>query len=315
MQILDIASFLPSVVVDNQQLGRLTGLAAGYFQQRTGILERRRAADGENTNTLAVRAATALLARHPQAVAAIDLIIGCSYTSWDLIGTIAHAVQRACGLVRARAFTLSSACSSVSNALEVCAAFFDAGRSQQVLVVAADHNSLYSDDTDRQSGHLWGDGAAALLLTRTAAPSAQFELLDVWTAGLGHVGLGPAAVGLMPRGAGLVMPHGRDVFVQAVEGMTVAAQTVLERNGVRAADLRLLAPHQANQRILDQVAKRLGLGPTQVASTIARYGNTGCASAVITLAEHQAQCAAGELALLVTFGGGYSSGAALLRRL
>jgi 3-oxoacyl-[acyl-carrier-protein] synthase-3 len=314
LQILDLASYLPESIVDNRQLSELTGRDADFFLRRTGIHERRRAAAGENTNTMAVSAVRALGARSQAVLPEVDLVIGCSYTSWDLIGTVAHAVQRACGLTRARAFTLSSACSSVANAMEVAAAFFDAGRSQCALIVAADHNSLYSDDSDQRSGHLWGDGAAALLLGRAPQAGAPFAVVDVWTAGLGHVGMGPEGVALRPRERGLVMPNGKDVFVQACEGMEAAARLVLERNGLRPGDVRLLVPHQANQRIMDHVAERLDLEPAQLASTIAHYGNTGCASAIITLAQHQQQLRSGELALVVTFGGGYSAGAALLQK-
>jgi len=314
LQILDLASYLPESIVDNQRLGELSGRDAEFFLRRTGIHERRRAASDENTNTLAISAVRALAARSGAQLAAVDLVIGCSYTSWDLIGTVAHAVQREYTLRQARAFTLSSACSSVANAMEIAAAFFDAGRSQLALIVAADHNSLYSDDSDQRSGHLWGDGAAAMLLGRTATPAAPFLVRDVWSAGLGHIGMGPEAVSLRPSEQGLVMPNGKDVFIHACEGMEAAARLLLERNGLQSRDVRLLVPHQANQRIMDHVAERLEMNPGQLASSIALYGNTGCASAIITLVQHQQQLAPGELALVVTFGGGYSAGAALLQK-
>jgi 3-oxoacyl-[acyl-carrier-protein] synthase-3 len=315
LQILDIASYLPETVLDNRRLSELTGREEDFFLRRTGIRQRRRAAPGENTNTMAVSAVRALGAASRARLADVDLVIGCSYTSWDLIGTLAHAVQREFVMTRARAFTLSSACSSAANALEVAAAFFDAGRSTLALIVAADHNSLHSNDSDQRSGHLWGDGAAAMLVSREPEPQACFTVKDVWTMGLGHVGLGPEAIALQPHGPGLVMPHGKDVFVQACEGMEAAARLVLGRNGLVAADLGLLVPHQANQRIIDHVAERLALAPGRVASTIASYGNTGCASAIVTLDEHQHRLAGGDLALVLTFGGGYSAGAALLQKL
>jgi 3-oxoacyl-[acyl-carrier-protein] synthase III len=314
LHILDLASYLPAGIIDNQRLSELTGRDSEFFLRRTGIQERRRAAADENTNTMALSAVHALNAHSQALLPEVDLVVGCSYTSWDLIGTLAHAVQRGCDLRRARAFTLSSACSSVANALEVAAAFFDAGRSECALIVAADHNSLYSDDSDSHSGHLWGDGAAALLLQRAQRAGAPFAVLDVWTAGLAHMGRGLEGVALRPHADGLTMPNGRDVFVQACDGMESAARLLLERNGLQAGDVRLLVPHQANQRIIDHVADSLGIAPGSVASTIAHYGNTGCASAIITLQQHQQRLQAGELALIVTFGGGYSAGAALLRK-
>ena len=183
-----------------------------------------------------------------------------------------------------------------------------------MLLVAAEHNSRYCDDRDDQSGHLWGDGAAALLLERIGAvgQSAQFAVVDIHTAAHGDVGAGPDAVHLNPSGGGLQMPHDPEVFANPCRYMAASASKVLTRNELGVGALRLFVPHQTNRRIIDHVATDLGLAPDQIATTIETYGNTGSASVLITLIKHLALLRRNDLVMLTVFGGGYSSGTALL---
>ncbi|MFN2317903.1 MAG: 3-oxoacyl-ACP synthase III family protein [Gemmatimonadales bacterium] len=311
LRVSSLATYLPSGSVDNAHFSRITGRDPSWFESRTGIQTRRRASPSENTNTMAIAAARELLSLEPSLAGEVDLIIGCTYTPWDTVGTLAHAVQRDLGIIQARAFQLSSACSSVMNAFEIVAAMVESGRSHVALVVAAEHNSGYADDGDQNAGHLWGDGAAAAVL-RGGGPG-RLEVVDVATAGLANVGRGCEGVHLRPLEDGLVMPFGRDVFTTACEEMEAQARGMLDRNGLAPADLRLLVPHQANQRIHDRLAVALALDPCRVASTMASLGNTGCASTLITLHNQLQFLDAGDYVLLVTFGGGYSAGCALLR--
>ena len=162
------SEYIPQRAVDNEYFSALTGRPTHWFEQLTGIRERRRAAEGENTNTMAVCAVENLLRTSPGCLDGVDLIIGASYTPWDTIGTIAHVIQRQFSIANARALYLSTACSSFIDALDVVAAYFASGRATRALVVAVEHNSLYSSDSDDKSGHLWGDGAAALVLDKDA---------------------------------------------------------------------------------------------------------------------------------------------------
>ncbi len=310
-RISSLATYLPSGSVDNAHFSRLTGLDPSWFESRTGIQTRRRASASENTNTMAIAAARELMRLEPAMAGEVDLIIGCTYTPWDTVGTLAHAVQRDLGITDARVFQLSSSCSSVMNALEVVAAMFESGRSRVALVVAAEHNSRYAHDGDQACGHLWGDGAAAAVL-RCEGPG-RLDVVDIATAGLAHVGRGSDGVHLRPLESGLVMPFGRDVFTSACEVMESQARAMLTRNGLTPGDLRLLVPHQANQRILDRLGTALDLQPCRVASSLASLGNTGCASTLITLHGRMQSLHPGDHVLMVTFGGGYSAGCALLR--
>ena len=314
MRIIDSASYVPQDVVDNDYFSRLTGRPPEWFLRISGIRERRRINTEGGVNELAIRAVAPIAERNPHALTDVDYIIACSYTPWDTIGTIAHVVQRHYRLANARAVLLSAACSSVINAMEFVAALFESGRARRVLLVAAEHNSLYCDDRDDQSGHLWGDGAAALLLEakQGSEQAAQFAVVDVHSAAHGDVGEGPEAVRLNPGFGGLKLSHGREVFANACRYMAASALKVLARNELEVGALRLFVPHQANRRIVDHVANDLGLAPDQIASTIEVLGNTGCASVLITLIRSMSQLKRNDLVLLTVFGGGYSSGSALL---
>jgi len=318
MFILASGDYVPARVVDNAYFSRSTGRPEDWFAQRTGIQERRRAAADENLNTMAIAAVQALAAGPGRpSLRDVDLIVGASYTPHDTIGTLAHVIQRHLMLQNTRALYLSTACSSFLDAMDVAAAYFGAGRAKKALIVAAEHNSAFSRDEDDRSGHLWGDGAAAVLLGVEAQDDdrrAPFEVLDVHTEAMADQGHGPDAISLNPRTGGLTMPHGKEVFARACQEMAFATRDILARNQLTIDDVRLLVPHQANRRIIDHVAGELGLPPGRAAITIDKLGNTGCASVAITLHRYAHVVEPGQYAVLVTFGGGYSVGAALLRR-
>jgi len=310
-----ISEYLPDRVVDNAYFGQLTGKPAEWFERLTGIRTRRRASAHENATTMAVEAALRLATVRPELIAAVDLVIGSSYTPWDTVGTIAHHVQRKLELDGIRALYLSTACSSFLNSLEIAWAFSAIGESTGSLIVCAEHNSGFSVDDDLMSGHLWGDGAAAVLVSTSPYPAAQFEVIDVRSAAFANAGHGPGGVFLEPRGRGLQMPHGKDVFALACRHMQAMGIALLEANGLSLADVALLVPHQANMRIIERVAASLGIKAPRIAETVTTLGNTGSASIPITMSRYVNTLREGDVVLMVAFGGGYSAGAALLRRL
>lgn len=314
MFILGSGEFVPARVVDNAYFSQATGRPADWFVQRTGIQERRRAVGDEDLHSMGIAAVESLLTRKDLSLQGVDLIVAASYTPIDTIGTFAHVLQRHFDLRGARAIYLSTACSSFMDAVDLTAAYFQSGRARKTLIVAAEHNSAFARDEDERSGHLWGDGAAAVLLSKDAQ-GAEFEVIDVRTRGLAECGQGPLAISLNPRAGELVMPYGKEVFARACQEIAAASREVLAANGLGVDDVRLFVPHQANKRIIDHVAGSLKLPPERVAITIDELGNTGCASVAITLHRFGGTVAPGEYVVLATFGGGYSVGAALLRRL
>ena len=308
------ADYVPARVVDNEYFSGLTGRPTTWFEQLTGIRERRRAGQGENANTMAIAAVEKMKQEQPGILDGVDMIVGASYTPWDTIGTIAHVVQKHFAIRNARALYVSTACSSFIDALEIVWTYFQAGRASKALVIAVEHNSLYSRDSDEKSGHLWGDGAAAFMVCKE--PGGQgVQIVDVRAVGRGDLGRGPEGIQMIPHGDGLIMLHGKDIFMHACREMVAAANDILARHGVALDDLRLMIPHQANKRIIDCVIEHLKMPADRAALTIQELGNTGCASVAITYHRHWQRLQPGDTGVIVAFGGGYSAGAALLRRL
>ena len=195
------AEYIPARVVDNAYFSELTGRATTWFEQLTGIRSRHRAAADENANTKALAAVANLVQSSPDVLKGVDLIIGASYTPWDTIGTIAHEIQKHFAIHNARALYISTACSSFIDAMEIVAAYFQSGRSSKALVVAVEHNSLYSRDSDDKSGHLWGDGAAALIVGKEAHGQSM-EIVDVQAVGRADLGRGPEGIRMIPHREG-----------------------------------------------------------------------------------------------------------------
>lgn len=313
MYLHHVAAYLPAAVVTNEHFTRLNGLASDWIIERTGIRERRKAGPEENANTMAVAATRALLAELPDFdPAGIDLIVAGTYTPHDTIYTAAHAVQRALAINEIPTISISSACSSLLNAVEIVEGYFALGKASCALVVVSEHNTAYNNEEDTMAGHLWGDGAAALLLTKAALSPGDLRVAQVLTGGAAPMGKADEAVTLKPVEKGIVMPYGRDVFQQACTYMARITQQLLDAHRLTVNELTYLIPHQANLRISANVVKQLGLDPARAVNNIERLGNTGCAGAAIGLAEIWPRIKPGDRAIVTVFGGGYSYGAMLL---
>ncbi|GAB3635447.1 ketoacyl-ACP synthase III [Hymenobacter arcticus] len=310
-----VASYLPAAVVTNEHFTRLNGLASDWIIERTGIRERRKAGPGENANTMAIAATHALVAGLPEFdPASINLIVVGTYTPHDTIYTAAHAVQRELNINEIPVVSISSACSSLLNAVEIVEGYFAMGKASRALVVVTEHNTAYNNEEDTMAGHLWGDGAAALLFTKERLAPTDLRVVQVLTGGAAPMGKADEAVTLKPVDKGIVMPFGRDVFQQACTYMARITQQLLDANKLTINELSYLIPHQANLRISANVVKQLGLDPARAVNNIERLGNTGCAGAAIGLAEIWPNIKQGDNLIITVFGGGYSYGAMLLEK-
>ncbi|OPY72473.1 MAG: 3-oxoacyl-(acyl-carrier-protein) synthase 3 [Syntrophorhabdus sp. PtaU1.Bin050] len=314
MYINTASHYLPEIIVPNEHYAILNGLTDEWIYRRSGIRNRTKASADENTNTMAIEAVKAAARGLPYTAKEVDLIVGATYTPYDTVGTLAHAVQSSFGIPRARVVSVSSACSSFINAVEIVEGYFATNKATKAIVVASEHNSAYSDDRDEQSGHLWGDGAGALFISKERLSDVDIAVLDLNTTGLAHIGKGVEGVYLRPNNGGLRMPYGRDIFVHASKYMVSEVVDILKKNGYTTEDIDYLIPHQANSRIISNVAENLGLRNGQLIMNIEKTGNTGCASTLIALSENWDRFQKDQLIVLTVFGGGYSSGAMLLRK-
>ncbi|HTX88670.1 MAG TPA: ketoacyl-ACP synthase III [Bacteroidales bacterium] len=314
MFINSIGHYVPHHIVANAYFSRTYGIPEEDIVSRSGILERRKALSRENTNTMALEAVKDALPSLPFPVGEVNLIVGATYSPFDTVGTLAHAVQHQYQIPDTKVLSISSACSSVCNAVEIVDAFFRTGKADKALVVASEHNTAYFNEGDKASGFLWGDGAAAMFITRERFSADDLEILDVNTSGLGSTGQGINGVYLRPRDGGIKMPFGRDVFLFACKYMHLETEQILRKNQMEPGDLAYLVPHQANLRIIDYVRKEMNLREEQVIVNVDKLGNTGCASSLIGLSQHYRSFKKNDVVVITVFGGGYSSGAILMKK-
>jgi 3-oxoacyl-[acyl-carrier-protein] synthase-3 len=306
--------YLPDKIIPNSYYTDLIDLTDEWIYKRSGIRTRTKANIDENTNTMSIEAVRSGIDKLPYDLKEVDLIVGATYTPYDTVATNAHAVQNHFAISRAKALSISSACSSFLNAVEVVEGYFAVNKSRRALVVASEHNTAYSDDMDRQSGYLWGDGAGAILISKERISEEDIEIIDLNTTGLADVGRGLEGVYLRPNDGGLQMPFGKDIFVHACKHMASEVEDILKKNNFTMKDIGHFIPHQANSRIISKVAETLGLTNGKLIMNIEENGNTGSASTVIALSQNWNKFKKGELIVITVFGGGYSSGAMLLKK-
>ncbi len=305
--------YIPEERVPNEYYTKITGMTDEWIVQRTGIKTRSRAREDENMNTMSVDAVRNALPSLPYDIKEVDLIISSTYSPFDTVGTAAHVVQHEFGIEGAKAFTMSSACSSFVNALEIIEGYFATGKASKALIIGGDKNSAYSNEEDPKSGHLWGDAAVAFFISNERITDNDYEVLEIYTEALGCLGKGPEGIQLRPRNGGISMPEGKDVFVQACTYMPKNALRLLNKRGYTFDDLSYFIGHQANMRILKNIANNINLPDEKVLSNIEELGNTGSASCALVFAQNLAKFKKGDLVCISVFGGGYSAGACLIR--
>jgi 3-oxoacyl-[acyl-carrier-protein] synthase-3 len=310
-----VTHYIPETVVPNMYFSANHGISNEEIISKSGIKQRRRIGPNENTNSMAIEAVKRSENNLPYPISDIDLIIGGTYTPFDTIGTMAHAVQKEFDIQKAKCFTIDSACSSFVNAIEIVFGYFATKKASKALIVISENNSAYNDETDKKSNFLWGDGAAAIFISNERFSNEDIEVIDVNTTGLGHIGKSTEAICLRPNNGGLRMPFGRDVFQFACIYMIQEIEDILIKNEISINELSYVIPHQANYRIMNYVGKQLNLDPSRMLTNIEQYGNTGSASTPIVLSQNWKKFEKDDTIVISVFGGGYSSGAILLKKL
>jgi 3-oxoacyl-[acyl-carrier-protein] synthase III len=317
-----VASYVPKQILTNAELAQRLDTSDEWIVTRTGIRERRIGAPGETTSTMGAEAVRRLMTKRGLGPDDIDALIVATVTPDMLFPATACLIQDQLKLGRAWGFDLSAACSGFLYALTTGAQLVATGAHQRVIVVGADLMSSIIDPLDRTTAVLFGDGAGAVLLEPAES---DYGILDfhhrVDGSGRNDL-LMPAGGSLMPPSAATVAArqhflkqNGKVVFKFAVSQMVASVQTLLAGHGLTPADVALVVPHQANQRILDAVAERLCLPHERVASVLARYGNTTGATLPLALDDALAQgkIKRGDLVVFTAVGAGFTSGATLVR--
>jgi len=321
-KIIGTGSAVPDRVLTNHDLEQMVETSDDWITVRTGIKERRVAAEGEFTSTFATRAAQRALEMAGVDPADLDLIICGTVTPDFPFPSTACVVQNNLGATGAVAFDISAACSGFLYALSIADKFIKTGVATRILVIGTEVLSRIVDWTDRNTCCLFGDGAGAVVLAAEQGPSGILST-HIYSDGsywelLHQPGPGnrnPASQQLLDSGQVFIKMQGNEVFKLAVRAMEDAAHAALSANGFTIADLDYLIPHQANRRIIDAIGKRLGLGSDKVFVNVDRYGNTSAASIPIALDEANRTGALKRdaLVLLDAFGGGLTWASVLMR--
>jgi 3-oxoacyl-[acyl-carrier-protein] synthase III len=321
-KIVGMGAYAPKRILSNADLATMVDTTDEWIVQRTGIRERRIAEEGEATSDLAVRAAQQALERANLVPEDIDFIVVGTTTPDMFFPTTANLVQHRLGCRKAGSVDVLAACAGSIYSLAIGAKFIEAGKYRRVLCIGAETLSKITDFTDRGTCILLADAAGAAVLEASEDGSGlldadlysdgqYWDLLYMPGGGARH----PTTRDTVEARMHYAKMKGNEVFKVAVRMFVECAETILTRHGLSVQDIDLFIPHQANLRIIEAAAKRVGLPMDKVFVNVDRYGNTGAASVYVALEEALAagRIRRGSLVLMAAFGGGFAWGAALMR--
>lgn len=310
-----VGSYLPDHVMTNEEMSKLVETSDSWIQERTGICERRIAAEGQFTSDLGYEAALAALDHAGLTADDIDLIVVATSTPDLTFPATATIIQEKLGMHHGAAFDIQAVCSGFIYGMHVTNALLTSGGAKRALLIGTETFSRILDWTDRGTCVLFGDGAGAVVLEATEDDEGgvlkTFVRSDGAHRDLLYVDGGPSRT----QTVGHLRMLGNQVFKHAVTDIAQVIRDCAEQAGVSVSDIDWFVPHQANQRILTAVARRLKLKPEQVVSTVAQHANTSAASVPLAMdvAIKDGRIKKGDLVMLEAFGGGFTWGAALFR--
>lgn len=317
-RIAGVGSHLPEKVLTNKGMEAIVETSDEWIRERTGIAKRHIAADGEYTSDLGVEAARKAVEQAGLSLDQVDLIIVATATPDLTFPATATIVQHKLGIKQGFAFDVHAVCSGFLYALATADSFLRTGQAKCALVIGAETFSRILDWTDRTTCVLFGDGAGAMVLTAEEGEPEEFKgVLKTYLESDGeycdllYVDGGPSRT----KTVGHLRMQGNQVFRHAVTKISGAMTTLCAQTGVKISDIDWVVPHQANQRILLGVAKKLGISVDQVVSTVAEHGNTSAASIPLAFdaAVKDGRIKRGDTVLMEALGGGFTWGAALAR--
>jgi 3-oxoacyl-[acyl-carrier-protein] synthase-3 len=316
-----VGAYVPDYVLSNQVLETMVDTNDEWITTRTGIKERRiLKEEGAGASFMAIRAAQNLFEKSGVDPKEIDLVLVATATADMPVASTAVYTATQIGAVNAFAYDLQAACSSFLYGMSTAAAYIESGRYKKVLLIGSDKMSSIIDYTDRATCIIFGDGAGAVLFEpNTEGLGFQDEFLR--SDGIGREFLKIEAGGsILPPSEETVKnkqhfvhQDGKTVFKYAVSGMADVSEKIMQRNGLTKEDVNWLVAHQANKRIIDATAQRMGLDESKVLINIHRYGNTTSATLPLLLSDFEKQLKKGDNLIFASFGGGFTWGAIYLK--
>ncbi|WP_408030370.1 beta-ketoacyl-ACP synthase III [Tenacibaculum xiamenense] len=316
-----VGKYVPEYALTNKELETMVETNDEWITTRTGIKERRiLKEEGAGTSFMAIKAAEDLLAKSGVDAAEIEMVIVATATPDLPVASTAAYTASKIGAVNAFSYDLQAACSSFLYGMSTAARYIESGRYKKVLVIGADKMSSIIDYTDRATCIIFGDGAGAALFEPN---SENLGLQDEYlrSDGIGREFLKidaggsilPSSEETVKNGQHFVHQEGRTVFKFAVSNMADVSEKMLTRNNLTKDDIQWLVPHQANKRIIEATANRVGLEPEKVMMNIHRYGNTTSATLPLLLADYEKELKKGDNLIFAAFGGGFTWGAIYLK--
>ena len=314
--ITGVYGWLPDYVLTNAELEKMVDTSDEWITSRSGIKERRiLKGEGQGTSVLGAEVVKGLLKKTNTDPEEIDLLIMATVTPDYAFPATANIVSDKAGLKNAWSFDINAACSGFLYALTTASQFIESGKHKKVLVVGADKMSMMTDYTDRATCVLFGDAGAGVLLEPTTE---DFGIMDSkhYTDGSGRQYLyqkgggsvKPASYETVANKEHFIYQEGQSVFKFAVKGMADVSVEMMKKNNLTSDDIAWLVPHQANLRIIDATARRMGLDPKKVMINIQKYGNTTSATIPLCLWEWENKLNKGDNIILSAFGGGFTWG-------
>lgn len=312
-RIAGTGSYLPQRILTNAELEKMVDTTDEWIVTRTGIRERHIVADNEYTSDMAVASARNAIEAAGMEPGQIDLIIVATTTPDHTFPSTACIVQDKLGIHNCPAFDIQAVCSGFVYAVATADNFIKSGTAKCALVIGADSMSRITDWTDRSNCILWGDGAGAVVMTASDEPGILSTHLHA-DGSYNHLLNVPCGIS-NPEGSKTIQMEGNAVFKIAVNTLDAIVDETLEANGMEKSDVDWLVPHQANIRILQSTAKKLGMSMDRVVVTVGNHGNTSAASIPLALdvAVRDGRIKRGETVLMEAFGGGFTWGSALLK--
>jgi 3-oxoacyl-[acyl-carrier-protein] synthase-3 len=316
-----VGKYVPETILTNDMLSKMVDTNDEWITTRTGIKERRiLKEEGAGTSYMAIRAAKDLLEKRNLDPKEIDLIVMATATPDMMVASTGTYVATEIGATNAFAYDLQAACSSFLYGMSTASAYIESGRYKKVLLIGADKMSSIIDYTDRTTCIIFGDGAGAVLFEPNQE---DLGLKDEYLRGdaIGRDFLNmkaggsmyPATQETLANGMHKVFQDGKNVFKYAVTNMADVSAKMLERNNLSKDDVNWLAPHQANKRIIQATANRVGVSADKVMMNIHKYGNTTSATLPLLLADYEDQLKKGDNLIFAAFGGGFTWGSIYLK--